>query len=78
MNYEKELQAHAPRVTDAKAFDSYNWLIKVIDSCENTLHVKMCDSMIDSFNSLHKRWDLTKKLISYLWDKHDKVLIDIP
>lgn len=78
MNYEKELQAHAPRVTEVKTFESYNWLMKVIDSCTNTCHVKLCDSMINSFHKLHGRWDLTKKLIAALWDKHDKVLIDIP
>ena len=51
-------------LTDNK-FDVYNWVIKVIDSCNNYHHFRAVDNLISNFHDMYDDWHLTGNLKTY-------------
>ena len=56
-------------LTDNK-YDVYNWIIKVIDSCETYFHFRNVKTLIINFNKIYDDWELTGQLEIYVQDRH--------
>ena len=55
-------------LTDNK-YDVYNWIIKVIDSCETYFQFRNANTLIDNFNDRYEDWEISGSLRTYLHDK---------
>jgi hypothetical protein len=56
-------------LTDNK-YDVYNWITKVIDSCNNYHHFRAAGNIITNFDKAYDDWQLTGKLRGYSSDKY--------
>jgi len=53
-------------------YDVYNWITKVIDSCENYYQFRAADNLISNFDKVYDDWKLTGALRVYSSDKYYK------
>lgn len=56
-------------LTDNK-YDVYNWIIKVIDSCNNYHHFRAASALISNFGDRYDDWQLTGELRGYESNKY--------
>ena len=51
-------------ISDNK-YDVYNWIIKVIDSCETYYHWGTAHNLIDNFSDMYRDWEMSGRLREY-------------
>ena len=51
-------------ISDNK-YDVYNWIMKVIDSCETYYHWDAAHNLIDNFRDTYKDWEMSGRLREY-------------
>jgi hypothetical protein len=52
----------------------FNWIKKVIDSCETSTQLTKTNKLIKSFYNLYNDWDLESSLYSYKHKKSIKLI----
>jgi len=58
-------------ISDNK-YDVYNWIIKVIDSCETYYHWSTVNNLIDNFRSRYTDLEMSGRLREYAYRKQYK------
>ena len=60
-------------ISDNK-YDVYNWIIKVIDSCETYYHWGAVHNLIDNFRDMYRDWEMSGRLREYAHRKEYKLM----
>jgi hypothetical protein len=60
-------------ISDNK-YEVYEWVKKVIDSCETSIHLTRANRLINSFTELHDDWFLRQSLRDYKDTKWRKLV----
>jgi len=55
-------------------YDVWEWICKVIDSCENISHIHTCERLIENYGNLYKDKQLTRLLKGEITDRLEKLI----
>lgn len=53
--------------------DTFEWIVKIIETCTNTFHIDACDKLIEYYNNIETDEDKILELKLRLKDKWNNV-----